>query len=111
MSNEPRDCKLQEEESRERLKTITNNELKAKIKLSFGKIIDVRSKEEFDKFHIKGAISVPLEELEDNLDKFDKKEELNVICNTGNKTKKAGKIFEDNGFEMVSLVLPGMKEW
>ena len=45
MSNEPRDCKLQEEESRERLKTITNNELKAKIKINFGKIIDVRTKE------------------------------------------------------------------
>lgn len=105
------DCERQEEESKKRLKTITNNELKAKIKLSFGKIIDVRTKEQFEENHIDGAISIPLDELEDNLDKFDKKEELNVICNTGNKTKKAGKILEDNGFEMVSMVLPGMKEW
>ncbi len=105
------ECEHQEEESKERLKTITNNELKAKIKLSFGKIVDVRTKEQFEENHIDGAISIPLEELEDNLDKLDKKEEINVICNTGSKTKKAGKILEDNGFEMVSMVLPGMKEW
>lgn len=111
MNNQSKDCKIQEEESRERLKTITNNELKAKIKLNFGKILDVRTKEEFEENHIKGAISVPLEELEDNLDQFDKKEELNVICNSGTKTKKAGQILEDNGFQMISLVLPGMKEW
>lgn len=108
MSNE---CKLQEEESRERLKTITNNELRAKIKLNFGKILDVRSKEEYEKEHIPGAISIPLDELADNLDQLDKKEELNVICNSGNKSKKAGKILEDHGFEMVSIVLPGMKDW
>lgn len=105
------ECENQEQESKERLKTITNNELKAKIKLSFGKIVDVRTKEQFEENHIDGAISIPLEELEDNLDKLDKKEEINVICNTGNKTKKAGKILEDNGFEMISMVLPGMKEW
>ncbi len=104
-------CELQEAESKERLKTITNNELKAKIKLTFGTVVDVRTKEEFDKNHIEGAISIPLDELEDNLDQFDKKQELNVICNTGERTKKAGKILEDNGFEMVSLVLPGMSKW
>lgn len=104
-------CELQEAESRERLKTITNNELKAKMKINFGKILDVRTKEEFDKNHIDGAISVPLDELEDNLDKFDKKEDISVICNTGERTKKAGKILEDNGFEMISLVLPGMSKW
>lgn len=106
-----KDCKLQEEEARERLKTISNNELKAKIKLSFGTIIDVRTKEQFEENHIDGAISIPLDQLEDNLDRFDKKEEINVICNTGDKSKKAAKILEDNGFEMVSIVLPGMKEW
>lgn len=106
-----KDCKLQEEEARERLKTISNNELKAKIKLSFGTIIDVRTKEQFEENHIDGAISIPLDELEDNLDKLDKKEEINVICNTGDKSKKAAEILENNGFEMVSIVLPGMKEW
>ena len=108
MSNE---CKLQEEESRERLKTITNNELKAKIKLTFGKIIDVRPTDQYNENHIEGAISIPLDELESNLDKLDKKEELNIICKTGEKAKKAGEILEKAGFEMVSLVLPGMSKW
>ena len=103
--------KFQEDESGERLKTISNNELKDKMKLSFNKIIDVRTKEQFVESHIDGAISIPLEELEDNLDKLDRKEEINVICNTGNKSKKAAKILENNGFEMISIVLPGMKEW
>ena len=108
MSNE---CELQEEEARERLKTITNGELKAKIMINYGKIIDVRTREQFEERHIEGAISIPLEELEDNLDQFDKKEELNIICNSGRKTKLAGEILENHGFEAVSLVLPGMKEW
>lgn len=108
MSNE---CELQEEEARERLKTISNGELKAKMKINYGRIIDVRTKEQFEENHIEGATSIPLEDLEDNLDKLDKKEELNIICNTGRKTKEAGEILERNGFERVSLVLPGMKEW
>lgn len=108
MSNE---CELQVEESRERLKTISNGELKAKIMVNFGTIIDVRSKIDYDENHIDKAISIPLEELEDNLDKFDKKEELNIICNAGVKTKKAATILEDNGFTNVIQVLPGMKEW
>lgn len=108
---ESNQCQIQEAESKERLKTITNNELKAKMKINFGKILDVRTKEDFEKNHIEGAISIPLEELEDNLDKFDKKEDISIICNTGVRTKKAGKILEDNGFTMVTLVLPGMSKW
>lgn len=93
------------------LKTISNDELKAKIKSNSQNIIDVRGKDDFEEKHIDGAISMPLEELKDNLDKLDKKEEINVICNTGRRTKKASKILVDNGFEMVNMVLPGMKEW
>ena len=108
MSNE---CELQVEESKERLKTISNSELKAKITINVGTIIDVRSKVEYETNHIDKAISIPLAELEDNLDKFDKKEELNIICHSGKKASIAAKLLEDNGFTNVLQVIPGMKEW
>lgn len=108
MNNE---CELQEQESKERSKIISNGELKAKIKINFGKIIDIRERNKFDQGHIDQAISVPFDQFEEDLDKFDLKEQLNIIGDNERQTKKAGEILEEKGYKNYSLVLPGMDEW
>lgn len=108
MKNE---CKFQDRESKEILKTITNSELKAKVKVNLGKLIDVRTTYEYNKNHIENAISIPIDELEGNLDRFDKRADLDIISNTESDTRKAVEILEKNGFTNVAMALPGMEEW
>ncbi len=108
MSNE---CELQEEESKERLKTITNSEIKAKRKVNLGKLIDLRTSSEYNENHIEGAISIPIEELEDNLDRFDKNQDLDLISNTELEARKGLEILEKHGFKNVAIVIPGMDKW
>lgn len=62
------------------VKTITRDELKEMI--SSGqkvKIVDVLGKESYAKEHIKGAISLPLGEIEEGAAKMLKKEEAIVV--------------------------------
>ena len=43
-------------------------------------IIDVRSKGEFDGGHIKGALNLPLDQLQNNLSKLKDKNKLIITC-------------------------------
>lgn len=65
-------------------------------------IVDVRTPEEFAAGNYKGAINIPLSELEKNLHLFgDKNGKIIVYCRTGNRSGKAKKILNENGFENV----------
>ncbi|AFS77810.1 rhodanese-like domain-containing protein [Gottschalkia acidurici 9a] len=94
-----------------KVSSVTNSELKAKMKINSVNILDVRKPEQFKENHIKDAISIPLEQLEENLDKLNKKDEINIICTTGKRATMASDILARNGFENISVVLPGMKSW
>ncbi|CZE45964.1 rhodanese-like domain-containing protein [Campylobacter geochelonis] len=66
-------------------------------------VIDVRSKKEYDAGHLKHAINIPLEELNGELLALQNFKDKNVVlyCNTGNKSGKALKILQENGFKKV----------
>lgn len=51
-------------------------------------IIDVRTREEYAKDHIKGAINIPLHDLESNHESL-KNKKVYVYCNSGARAKKA----------------------
>ena len=67
-------------------------------------VIDVRSQEEYDEGHAKHAINIPLDEIEDNLDRLEDYKDMPIItiCNTGNQSEQAAEILIDNGFTDVS---------
>jgi len=46
-------------------------------------ILDIRSKEDFNKGHVPGAHNVPFKEVGENLDKFPKDKTIIVYCYTG----------------------------
>lgn len=75
-------------------------------------ILDVRSKEEFDKSHIKDAININYDNIKDNLGDIQgyKDEPVLIYCNTGNKSEKAAKILSKNGFTKVYNATDGIKE-
>ena len=66
-------------------------------------VIDVRSEEEYKAGHVKFAINIFVDELEDRLGEIEGWKEKNVVvyCNSGNKSGQAKEILEKNGFTKV----------
>lgn len=79
-------------------------------------LVDVRGKECcFDMGHIPGAISIPLNEVEDRAPKeLDKNKEIVVYCGSHACTlsPRAAHILENHmGYKMISHYAGGFKDW
>jgi phage shock protein E len=64
-------------------------------------IIDVRSKEEFQRGHLKSSINIPLDKLTQSLKKLDKSKPIITCCASGMRSASAKSILISNGFEQV----------
>ncbi|MFD1017943.1 sulfurtransferase TusA family protein [Thalassobacillus hwangdonensis] len=89
--------------------TITNEDLK-KLDTEAITLVDVREPAEYEFGHIPNAVSVPLGELEGNLDKIDKDKDVYVVCRTGSRSDLAAQKLSEKGWNVYNVV-PGMKEW
>ena len=78
-----------------------------------GVVIDVCGADEFAQGHIKGAVNVPLGELEARLDKAVKNKSTPVImvCAAGARSKRAQAIAQKLGYEKVHSLQGGLKAW
>ncbi len=88
----------------------------AKEKIDNGKnvlILDVRTREEFLEGHIKGAVNIPVNEVEKRLDELKKykNSEIIVYCRSGRRSKIASEILVKNGFKRVYNLSGGIIEW
>lgn len=66
-------------------------------------VIDVRLTEEFDQRAIKGALSMPLYRLRENMAHIDKSRKYVVYCNTGERSAAATFILNKLGVEAYAL--------
>lgn len=68
-----------------------------------GYLIDVRSYEEYKQFHLPGSISMPLEEIYDEHEKYipDKNSPVIVYCSTGARSRIATVFFNDLGYKRI----------
>ncbi len=68
-----------------------------------GYLIDVRSAEEYRQFHLPGSISIPLEEIYDEYEKYlpDKTIPVIVYCATGTRSRIATVFFHDLGYQHI----------
>lgn len=64
-------------------------------------LVDVRTPQEFAEGSVKGAVNIPLNTIENNLDKFDKKKDIVLFCRSGNRSSQAETILKKNGFTKV----------
>ena len=72
---------------------------------SMGILIDVRSKEEYNKRHINGSINIPYNELIFNHSKYlNKNEHYYLICSGGIKSKKATNILSIYGYNVTNVM-------
>jgi phage shock protein E len=65
-------------------------------------LIDVRTKEEYDAEHIEGAILHDIMDMMQGVfPNFDKKEEISLYCESGNRSMMAKSLMEKAGFKNV----------
>lgn len=73
-----------------------------------GRLIDVRSREEFADWHIEGAVNLPITELRERLDELDSQTSLYVYCKSGFRGYLAARILEQRGFAKVQNLSGGL---
>jgi len=66
-------------------------------------IIDVRTKKEFEKGHVEGAMHVPLDELRSRLEDLPRDREILPYCGVGQRSYYATRILLQNGFKARNL--------
>ena len=74
-------------------------------------ILDVRTQEEWDEYHIPNATLIPLDELPDRLDEVPTDQEVVVVCRSGNRSKQGRDILEQAGYEQVTSMSGGLNSW
>jgi phage shock protein E len=74
-------------------------------------ILDVRTPEEWEQFHIPDSTLIPLDELEARVDEVPSDQEVVVVCRTGNRSQQGRGILKSAGFTQVSSMAGGVTEW
>ncbi|MCS6915911.1 MAG: rhodanese-like domain-containing protein [Myxococcales bacterium] len=74
-------------------------------------LVDVRTPEEWASGHLKGAINIPLQELEQRLAELGSRDRSIVLyCHSGNRSSQARRLLERAGFSAV-YDLGAMSRW
>ncbi|MEJ9152343.1 sulfurtransferase TusA family protein [Bacillus smithii] len=90
---------------------ISNQELASTINEAFSLIVDVREPAEYAFGHIPGAVSIPLDELEERINELPQDKTIYVVCHTGRRSDLAAQKLAEKGFSNVLNVIPGMSKW
>jgi rhodanese-related sulfurtransferase len=74
-------------------------------------ILDVRTQEEWNEYHIPGATLIPLDQLETRLNEVPQDKEVVVVCRSGNRSKPGRDALKAAGYTQVTSMSGGLKEW
>ena len=76
-------------------------------------LLDVRTRAEFKKGHIKNAVLLPVQELQKRVGELSayKHSDILIYCATGNRSTVASKILVDNGFKRITNMRYGIAQW
>ena len=71
-----------------------------------GKLIDVRTQEEYDRFHLEGAVNLPYDDSHNNMRKSnpDKYQKLILYCSAGKRSAQARNLLVYLGYKNVYLL-------
>ena len=65
-------------------------------------IVDVRTKEEYEISHVKGAINIPYDEIDENTD-LPKEKTIFVYCKSGTRSGYAYDSLKELGYDVINL--------
>ncbi|EEY80588.1 MULTISPECIES: rhodanese-like domain-containing protein [Streptococcus] len=90
-----------------KVESISTAELEKRLKTNI-KLLDVQTPSEYNRGHIKGALNIPLGQI----DRYSqsKEEKLYVICHSGVRSRLAAKKLKKKGYDVVN-VSGGMMSW
>lgn len=74
-------------------------------------LLDIRSKEEFDKGFIPNAINIPIDELRDRISELDVNKNIYVYCLGGVRGYLAQQILKQNGYKKILNLSGGYQLW
>ena len=73
-------------------------------------LLDVRSKQEYDEYHLEGAICIPTYELANEITKIveNKKQTIIVYCQSGGRSRKAMNLLKKMGYTSLYEIQGGL---
>jgi predicted ribosomally synthesized peptide with SipW-like signal peptide len=74
-------------------------------------VLDVRTQEEWDEFHVPGTTLIPLEELASRINEIPRDQDVLVVCRSGNRSQAGRDTLLDAGFERVTSMTGGLNAW
>lgn len=89
-------------EVKKEIKTNPNTELKDILLEDNYIIVDVRTEEEYEEGHLKHALNIPYDEINENT-KLDKDKVVLIYCKSGNRSSMAEDILINLGYKVHNL--------
>jgi rhodanese-related sulfurtransferase len=74
-------------------------------------VLDVRTLEEWNEFHVPNTTLVPLDQLAARLNEVPRDRQIVVVCRSGNRSQEGRDILLNAGFEQVTSMTGGLTEW
>lgn len=93
---------------------LSSDEFQAKLQqIPEGQVVDVRTPEEFQKNHIKGALNINFNsnDFTSQVATLDKSKPVMVYCLSGGRSARAADYMRKNGFKKVYELEGGMMQW
>lgn len=74
-------------------------------------LLDVREKWEFDICKIEGSILLPMHQIPNNINQFEKDQSIVLICHHGIRSRQVGIFLESHGFTDLINLTGGVDLW
>jgi hydroxyacylglutathione hydrolase len=74
-------------------------------------LLDVRTPEEYAEGHIKGALLIPVQELQQRISEVPKDRQVYVYCRSGVRSVRASNILVKAGYTRIENVVGGFMAW
>lgn len=105
-------CKEGIAQEEETIEMVTPDEAEKLSKMKDVKLLDVRTKEEFNEGHIANAQNLVYDEnFSEKIGKLNKEKPVIVYCKSGGRSEKCAQILKDSGFVKVYDIKGGITEW
>ncbi len=74
-------------------------------------ILDVRTREEYDRGHIDNAVLIHVDDLRESIDKLDAGSEIIIYCRVGSRAYQGFRILKNMGFKNVKVLNGSYLSW